>query len=131
MIRRLILPVLLLGLLALPGQARAQQTGLYDVTGTNPDGTAYRGTLLFQQVGLVSWRVVWSIAGDRIEGVGVSAGNIFSAAYELGQRPAIGIYNVNPDGSMSGQWSVVGSSGIGTEMLTPQPAPATPAPAPR
>ena len=128
MSRRLIQAALVAALCALPVAARAQQTGIYAVSGTNPDGTSYEGTLLLQQVGIVSWRIAWSIAGDRIEGIGMSAGNIFSVAYELNQRNAIGIYNVNADGSMSGQWTVVGSTGIGTEMLTPQPAAANPAP---
>lgn len=120
MIRRLALPALLALLLALPGAARAQQTGIYDLTGTNPDGTAYEGSVMLQQVGIVSWRVVWSISGERIEGVGMSSGNIFSVTYALAQRTGLGIFTVNPDGTMYGQWTVLGSTGIGTETLRPQ-----------
>ena len=122
MIRRLFLPALLALLLASPFAARAQQNGIYNVTGTNPDGSTYEGTLLMQQAGIVSWRVTWSVQGERIEGIGMSSGNIFSVTYQLGDRTGMGIFNVNADGSMFGQWTAMGSTGIGTETLTPQPA---------
>lgn len=120
MIRRLFLPVFLVMLICVAGPALAQRNGLYDVTGTNPDGSAYEGRLVLNQVGIVSWQVVWEVSGDRIEGIGMSAGNVFSVTYQLGQRTGLGIFNVNADGFMSGQWTVFGSSGIGTESLTPR-----------
>ena len=120
MIRRLV-PLALtawLVLAALP--AAAQRNGVYDMTGTNPDGTAYSGEVGMQQVGLVSWRVIWNVAGERIEGIGMSSGNVMAVMYQLGQRTGMGIFNIQVDGSMTGQWTVLGSSGIGTETLTPR-----------
>ncbi len=105
---------------ALAGPAAAQRAGLYSLSGTNPDGSTYEGSVALQQVGLVSWRVVWDIQGDRIEGVGMSNGNTFAVAYQLNNRPGIGIFTVEADGSMSGQWTIVGSGGIGTETLRPR-----------
>ncbi|HYF09020.1 MAG TPA: hypothetical protein VD970_15465 [Acetobacteraceae bacterium] len=120
MIRRLFLSALAAGLLALATPAAAQRTGLYELNGTNPDGTAYDGQVMMQQVGIVSWRVVWSVSGERIEGIGMSSGNVLSVTYQLGQRTGMGIFFINADGSMSGQWTVLGSSGIGTETLRPR-----------
>lgn len=120
MIRRLTIAALAAAAIALPGAARAQQTGIYNMTGTNPDGSAYEGIVMLQQVGIVSWRVTWSLAGERIEGIGMSSGPVFSVTYQLGDRTGMGVFNVNTDGSMYGQWTVLGSSGIGTESLTPQ-----------
>jgi hypothetical protein len=52
-------------------------------------------------------------------------------AYGLATRPGIGIYTLNPDGSMDGEWTIIGSPQNGTERLVPrrvaEAAPAAPA----
>ena len=105
--------------LALASPAQAQRNGLYNVAGVNPDGSAYTGQMIVQQVGLASWRVAWQVGGNRFEGYGMSAGPVFSVGFILGERPGIAIYQLGPNGTMSGQWTLVGSSAIGTENLTP------------
>ncbi|WP_426956833.1 hypothetical protein [Muricoccus radiodurans] len=120
--------------LALAGPAAAQRTGAYSVTGTNPDGSSYDGDLLMRQVGLSSWQVRWQVGGNRFEGYGMSSGTTFAIGFTLGDRPGVAIYTILPDGSLTGQWTLIGSSAIGTETLTPAampgPAPAAPTPAP-
>lgn len=113
-------PLLLLGLLLAAAPAQAQRNGTYDVNGTNPDGTAYTGTMTIQQVGLASWRVRWQIGQAQIDGYGMSVGTVFSVGFALSERPGLSIYEVAPDGSLSGQWTLVGSSAIGSENLTPR-----------
>lgn len=120
---------ILVALAAAP--ASAQRAGVYDVAGTNPDGTSYAGVIGLRQVGLASWQVLWDLGENRFEGYGMSAGNTFAVGFALGQRPGIAIYSVHADGSMTGQWTLVGTSAIGTETLTPRAAPpglAPPAP---
>ncbi len=111
--------------------AQAQRNGLYEVTGTNPDGSAYTGNMIVQQVGLASWRVAWQVGENRFEGYAMSSGPVFSVGFTLGQAPGVAIYQVSPDGSMTGQWTLIGSSAIGTENLTPREPPARDAPAAR
>ncbi len=119
----------LVALAASAGPAPAQRPGLYDVAGTNPDGSSYAGIIGLRQVGLASWQVLWNLGESRFEGYGMSSGNTFAVGFALGQRPGIAIYAVGADGSMTGQWTLVGTSAIGTETLTPRAAPpATPAP---
>ena len=105
---------------ALGAPAQAQRNGTYEVAGTNPDGSTYSGSLLVQQVGLASWRVRWTVGQAQIEGYGMSVGQVFSIGFVLGERPGMSIFEVAADGSMSGQWTLVGSSAIGTENLTPR-----------
>jgi len=105
---------------AAPGAALAQRQGAYDVAGTAPDGARYEGAMVMRQVGLSSWQVLWQIGDSRIEGYAMSSGNTFAIGYTIGPRPGIGIYNVLPDGSLTGQWTLIGSSAIGTETLTPR-----------
>ncbi|WP_376093294.1 hypothetical protein ACE7GA_25255 [Roseomonas sp. CCTCC AB2023176] len=110
--------LLAFGSLAAP--AWAQRAGLYDVTGTNPDGTPYSGVLQLAPAGLAAWQIAWNIEGNRFAGYGMSAGNTFAAGFTLGQRPGLGIYTVSEDGVLTGQWTLIGSSAIGTETLTPR-----------
>ncbi|MFC0384534.1 hypothetical protein [Muricoccus vinaceus] len=104
----------------LAAPAQAQRNGTYEVAGTNPDGSSYSGNILIQQVGLASWRVRWTIGQAQIEGYGMSVGRVFSIGFVLGERPGMSIFEVAEDGSMSGQWTLIGSSAIGTENLTPR-----------
>lgn len=130
MMRRLALAVGLVALLAAPAQA--QRAGLYDVEGTNLDGSAYRGQAQIEQLGLNSFAIRWRIGNQIVEGVGMASGRTIAVAYGVSQRPGIGIYTLKPDGSMEGEWTIVGAPAIGTERLVPREAPpaANPTPAP-
>jgi hypothetical protein len=70
------------------------------------------------------------VGNDLVEGAGMASGRTIAVAYGLAQRPGLGIYTLNPDGSIEGEWTVVGAAQVGTERLVPRdPAtPATPAP---
>ncbi|MGG5809929.1 hypothetical protein [Falsiroseomonas sp. CW058] len=124
--RRLVLAAGLAATLAMP--AAAQRAGVYDVTGTNLDGTAYTGIAQIRPAGLSSFLIVWRMGNQLVEGVGFASGRTIAVAYGLAQRPGIGIYTLNPDGSMDGEWTIVGAPGNARERLVPRPeaAPATP-----
>lgn len=100
--------------------AAAQRSGTYEVTGTTLDGRPYSGVALLRQVGLVSWQVLWNVGGAEIQGVGMSAGNVFTVAFDAGESTGLGIYTVEADGTMTGQWTIVGAPALGTETLTPR-----------
>lgn len=63
--------------------AAAQQTRTYAAQGTNGNGSAYSGTVAIQQTGAASYRVRWQVGGTTTDGIGMSAGNILTAAYML------------------------------------------------
>jgi hypothetical protein len=100
--------------------ALAQRAGNFQVRGTNPDGTDYTGNATMRQVGIVSWQIIWDVGGNRIEGIGMSSGSTFAVTYRIGNVPGMGIYEILADGSMTGQWTAIGSTAIGTETLTPR-----------
>lgn len=108
---------------SLPAIAHAQRAGTYNVTGTGIDGTPYTGQLILAQAGLSSWRVQWLIGPTRLEGVGMTSGNTLAIAFNVGRANGMSIYNVGADGTMIGQWTMIGSEGIGTEMAVPQDTP--------
>ena len=104
---------------ALP--AAAQRSGLYDVSGTNPDASLYSGTLLLTQVGGSSFRITWNVGGNTIEGVGMVSGQTLAVVFDLGEnRTAMGMYNLRPSGELSGIWTVIGSQATGTEVARPR-----------
>jgi hypothetical protein len=114
--------VVALALLATP--AFAQRDGLYDVTGTNLDGTEYIGLAQIRAVGLNSFNILWRVGDQIVEGVGMASGRTIAVAYGMAQRPGMGIYTLHPDGSMDGDWTLIGSPSIGRERLVPRPSPA-------
>ena len=126
--RRLVLALALM-LFATP--ALAQRDGIYEVSGTNLDGTSYTGLAQIRAVGINSFSIVWRIGNTIIEGAGIASGRTVAVSYGQAQRPGMGIYQLNPDGSMDGEWTIVGAPAIGRERLVPRPAaPAAPAPSP-
>ncbi len=109
--------------LAFATPALAQRDGLYDVRGTNLDGTSYEGVAQIRSLGLRSFTILWRVGNQIVEGVGMASGRTVSVAYGLAQRPGMGIYTLNPDGSMDGEWTIIGANAVGTEKLTPRAAP--------
>ncbi|WP_209443291.1 hypothetical protein [Falsiroseomonas frigidaquae] len=128
--RRLAFALPLLAALPCAAPAQAQQAGLYDVTGTNLDGTAYTGLAQIRTVGLASFAIRWRIGNQTVEGVGFASGRTVAVAYGLTQRPGIGIYTLNADGSMDGEWTIIGAPANARERLVPREAPAATGQAP-
>jgi opacity protein-like surface antigen len=117
--KKFLLAALLAFGLALP--AAAQRSGVYNVTGTNPDGTDYTGTMMLQQVGLASFRIVWTIGGDNIEGVGMVSGLTLATAFTLANnQTGMGIYEIKPGDVLEGVWTVVGAFAAGRETARPR-----------
>lgn len=106
--------------LAVATPAAAQRSGTYDITGTNPDGSAYIGTMVLEQIGLLSFRLQWTIGPDVIEGVGMVSGLSFATAFSLGGNPSMGVYELRPNGQLVGQWTTIGAFAAGQETATPR-----------
>lgn len=123
--------LIVLTFLLCAGPALAQRDGLYDVSGVNLDGTNYTGVAQIRTVGINSFNILWRIGNQIVEGVGIASGRTVSVAYGMAQRPGMGIYTLNPDGSMDGEWTIIGAPSIGRERLVPRPVepPAAPTPA--
>jgi hypothetical protein len=110
----LLAPALLLGA-AFP--AAAQRSGVYEVTGTNLDGSTYRGLMEMRQVGTSSFHILWNIGGQLIEGVGMASGLTFVTAFSASDRTGLGVYEIKPGDTMEGSWTIVGAQTNGTEIV--------------
>src|SRR4051812_38701445 len=93
--------------------------GKYNVTGTNPEGGVYRGTLEVIMRGDV-YQFRWN-AGTQYDGVGVQNGNIIAAAFANGSDgKGCGVidYDIAGDGSLNGKWGYSGLNDAGAETAT-------------
>ena len=114
--------IMLAGILAIGVAATASAAGIagwYKVEGTNADGSPYRGVAEIVATGGSTCRIRWD-TGSISTGICMRSGDAFSAAYQLGDKIGLVIYEIQDDGSMRGTWTIADSPGVGTEMLTPQ-----------
>ena len=93
--------------------------GKYNVVGSNPDGSPYRGTLEIILHGDV-YQFRWN-AGTQYDGVGVANGNVVAVAFangENGKGCGVVDYEITSDGSLDGKWGYWGTNEAGTEKAT-------------
>lgn len=115
---RLLAAALALGLTAaLPAAAQIRE-GVYDVEGTNPDGSNYEGQLLLRPGPAGSWIANWRVANEQIMGLGLIHGGVLAVSFVINGRPGVSVFEVEADGKLRGSWTTGG--GMGTEVLTPK-----------
>ncbi len=93
--------------------------GKYNVVGSNPDGSPYRGTLEIIPHGDV-YQFRWS-AGTQYDGIGVANGNVVAVAFangENGKGCGVVDYEITSDGALDGKWGYWGTNEVGTEKAT-------------
>ncbi len=88
--------------------------GTYRVTGTNPDGSSYRGTLTIEAQG-ETYSLIWEVGNTLTTGVGLRQGDVLSGGWDCG----VVTYQIQGDGSLEGVWALCGERHIGTERAVP------------
>jgi hypothetical protein len=93
--------------------------GKYNVIGTNPNGSGYRGTLeVFARGDVYQFR--WN-AGTQYDGVAIQNGNIAAVAFANGpDGKGCGVidYDIQGDGTLNGKWGYWGVNEAGKETAT-------------
>jgi len=102
---------------ALPAMAQIRE-GIYDVEGTNPDGSNYDGQFLLRAGPGGAWVASWRVASEQIMGLGLIHGGVLAISFVVNNRPGVAVFEVEADGRLRGSWTTGG--GMGTEMLTPK-----------
>jgi hypothetical protein len=114
--------ILMLGPLLATGLAAAASAqtvgGTYSVAGTNADGSSYTGTAEIMVNG-PACSISWQTGGSSSAGTCLLTGNAFGASYQLGDTPGLAVYQLQPDGTLKGQWTTIGTTGVGSETLSP------------
>jgi len=94
--------------------------GRYRVEGKNLNGSSYEGTAEITLTSETTCRIVWE-TGSTSTGICMRNQSAFAAGYVLGDKVGLVIYEVMPNGSMEGLWTVADQPGIGYENLYPMP----------
>jgi hypothetical protein len=90
--------------------------GKYNVVGSNPNDSTYKGTLEIIPHGDV-YQFRWN-AGTQYDGVGVANGSVVAVAFTNGQNgKGCGVvdYEIGGDGELNGKWGYWGVDGAGSE----------------
>ena len=93
--------------------------GDYSVTGTNEDGSPYKGALKVIKHGDV-YQFRWD-AGKQYDGIGVPNGNVVAVAFTEGSDgKGCGVvsYQLLSNGTLDGKWGYWGRDEMGTETAT-------------
>jgi len=96
---------------AAPGDVTLAE-GLYSVTGKNPDGGTYKGTVEIAKQAK-GYHLSWHTGSTNYEGSGTLAGNLLTV--DWGSSTPV-VYALAEDGSLTGLWE----AGSGEETLTPE-----------
>ncbi|MFD2184699.1 hypothetical protein [Rhodoplanes azumiensis] len=119
--RRTLAAIVIAGALVSPAAAETLMLAKsYSVSGTNPDGSSYSGTLALQVISDTTYTVRWSIGGETYTGFGMRMNDYLAATYTMDGKPGLVMYKVEDGGVLRGLWSVRGQNGSGTETLTPR-----------
>ena len=93
--------------------------GSYNVQGTNPNGAAYSGTVQITPSGSAC-RITWQTGSTSSSGICMLANKAFAASYILQGKQGLVVYELQPDGSLKGWWTLADQQGVGTENLYPR-----------
>jgi hypothetical protein len=89
--------------------------GTFDATGTNADGSEYKGKLTVTKGGNDVYQFAWA-TGTNYNGTGVKMGDYLAAGSGAKQCGFV-IYEVKGN-TLEGKWGVPGSTSLGTEKAT-------------
>jgi hypothetical protein len=92
----------------------------YDDAGTNPNGSSYSGHVDVQVISDTTFTIKWTIGSVIYSGFGMHLNAMVAATYIIDGIPGLIMYQVQPNGVLSGIWAVRGREGAGTEQLTPR-----------
>jgi hypothetical protein len=109
---------LLTGSLAIPAAAQ-ELGGRYHIAGKNFDGSSYGGTAEIVVTSRNTCRISRITGGTTARGICMRNGAAFSNAYRRGSAVGPAIYEIKPDGTLEGLWTIADRSGVGGEVLTP------------
>lgn len=92
--------------------------GTYQITGANPNGTTYQGTMRIQPSGQ-TYQIVWE-TGSTAVGTGLVRGDRLTTSYAQEGAPCgIVFYEIGSNGTLDGEWTVQGLDRIATEQAVP------------
>ena len=106
-------------LASITSASAASLLGKYQVAGKNADGSSYEGTAEIVATSENTCRIRWETGSTTSEGICMRNGDSFAAGYALGDSIGLVVYQIKPDGTLEGRWTIADKEGVGEEVLTP------------
>ena len=100
---------------AVPAGELNNSVGTFNATGTNADGSPYKGKLTVTKGGSDVYQFAWD-TGTQFVGTGVKMGDYLAAGSGAKQCGFV-IYEIKGN-TLEGKWGVPGSTALGTETAT-------------
>jgi len=120
----LLAATLLLSTVVLPSGAWAQAVeGQYAIYGKEISGEAgYTGKVAVSKQG-ATYTIIWLIGTEVHTGTGILSDNVLSVTFIARGSPVPGlaVYTVQTDGTLTGQFTVLGGRKVGAEIWRPIP----------
>jgi hypothetical protein len=117
----LVLAPLSTAILAVPAAA-APLDGEYFIEGRDPGGgSKYKGQVLVIKEDAV-YSVIWKIEKQVLYGTGILQNKTFAVTYlnyGPASAPGLALYDVADDGTLTGQFTMLGAKSIGVEAWIP------------
>jgi hypothetical protein len=96
--------------------ALANPAGKYDVSGTNPNGAKYSGSVTIQKTG-DTFKVTWTVGDQHYDGTGIGNNQFVAVSYQSGRETGLALYSLQDD-EWKGVWTYAGGKQLGTEVWT-------------
>ena len=93
--------------------AFADVAGRYAIQGQNPDGSSYRGSAEVQKTG-DTYRVTWTIDGQRYVGTGIGSDEALAITYRSGNNTGVALLFQDGPGYKA-VWTFAGGTTLGAE----------------
>ncbi|EAU42658.1 hypothetical protein FP2506_07451 [Fulvimarina pelagi HTCC2506] len=112
-----LLPIIAAAVFA-TSSAFADPSGSYTISGTNPDGSAYNGSVLVAKVG-ETFTVNYTVGAQTFTGTGLGDDDVISIGYTAGgQDVGVALMVADGNGGFEGVWAYLGSKSMGQESWT-------------
>jgi hypothetical protein len=110
---------LVVGFIGCAFMAEAQDLGgVYMLEGTNFDGSTYGGQVEIVISSDIACQITWISGKNTTKGTCMRSGTAFTAAYQAGEAIGLILYQLQPDGTLVGAWTISGADGVGVEVLS-------------
>ena len=98
-----------------------EPSGLYSVEGRNADANAtYRGEVAISKDG-EAFKIFWIVGNQQFAGTGILRDGKLAVAFQAqGRMVGIALFDLLPDGTLSGTWTMLGGKELGLEHWKPK-----------
>lgn len=110
---------IVIALAGMASPALADPSGNYDISGVNPDGTAYTASVLVAKLG-DAFTLTYTLSdGSKVSGTAIGDDDVLAIGYAEKDDNGVSLM-FQENGVWQGVWTYIGAKTLGTEEWTPR-----------